>query len=416
MFKGLLSLLIIITGIEAIAQQKCKQADYLQQSLAIFPDIQSRLEKVESFTEQKLQTRSNQRTDGVAGVIRIPVVVHVLYHIPGQNIKEAAIQHMINSLNRDFRRGNSDTVNTPSWFKSLAADMEIEFKLATMDPQGRSTTGVIKKYTPVNYWLSDDKMKFSKSSGSDAWDTQSYLNIWICNMQDVLGYSSLPGMDSFKDGVVISTENFLSRYKTITGKNDFRVLVHEVGHWLNLLHIWGDSYCGSDHVDDTPKQSTYTPGCPGGTRLSCGNSLTGDMYMNYMDFTEDACMNMFTSGQKSRARVLFEPGGPRSSILNSKGLEISSIPAAALPDFYPRWMFAQVYPNPANGIINLNVEYDERWIGREMQIIDMNGRVMMRIIINSKIQEIDISRLHTGVYFIRATKDDESIHTKFVKL
>jgi hypothetical protein len=135
-----------------------------------------------------------------------------------------------------------------------------------------------------------------------------------------------------------------------------------------------------------------------------------------MDFTEDACTNLFTKGQKDRARILFEPGGPRSSILNSKGLDISSVSAAALPDFYPRWMFAQVYPNPASDIINLNVEYDERWVGREMQVTDISGRVMMRTIITSKIQEIDISRLHAGIYFIRATRDDERIYSRFVKL
>jgi hypothetical protein len=214
---------------------------------------------------------------------------------------------------------------------------------------------------------------------------------------------------------VISTENFINGFNNTLGLNDYRILVHEVGHWLNLLHIWGDRYCGNDFVDDTPKQGSYTPGCPTGIRSSCSNTLTGDMYMNYMDFTDDACMNMFTNGQKERARILFEQGGPRQDILNSKGLTNSSLDPAALPDFYPRWMEARLYPNPAYNIITINVEYDDRWLGEELQVIDANGRVMIRKIIHAKKQELDISRLLPGIYFIRASKEDNRIQSKFVK-
>ena len=140
------------------------------------------------------------------------------------------------------------------------------------------------------------------------------------------------------------------------------------------------------------------------------------MYMNYMDFTNDPCMNMFTVGQRRRARALFEAGGARQSILNSKGLNIAAVESAALPDYYPRWLHVQVYPNPATTEIKLFFEYDDRWKGRKMQILDIAGRIVMSRTISSRIEIIDVSRLSAGTYFINAEKEQEKLHAKFVKL
>lgn len=391
--------------------------EYVKQELNENASLKSKLDGIEIFTGEKTNTQGvAQRMHGVPDMITIPVVVHVLYHTPDQNITQRTIDLLIGALNRDFNKRNFDTINTPERFKPYASAMGFEFKLATMDPGGARTNGVVKKYTPITYWMSDDKMKFSSSYGDDGWDSRSYLNIWVCNMRDVLGYSTLPGMDAAKDGIVLSFDNIIYRHGTSPALNDFRTIVHEAGHWLNLYHMWGDGYCGDDKIDDTPKQSTYTPGCPGGVRISCGTNPVGDMYMNYMDFTNDVCMNMFTKGQRKRARVLFEPGGPRNSILNSKGLNISTVESATLPDFQPKWLQARVYPNPATTFIDLYFEYDDRWMGREMQILDISGKIVLNKIINSKIQKIDVSRLSPGIYFIRAEKEEEKFHAKFVKL
>jgi hypothetical protein len=391
--------------------------EYVNRQVSDDISLKDKLAQVDVFTHERTNsTISAQRITGMPETITIPVVFHVLYHTPRENVDKTILDRLIAALNRDFNKRNSDTSNIPSVFKPYAGAMGFEFKLATMDPQGRGTNGIIKKYTPILYWMSDDKMKFTSSYGDDAWDSKSYLNIWICNMKDVMGYSTFPGMDPLKDGVVLSVEDIFKARGTTPKINDLRTIVHEVGHWVSLYHIWGEDYCGDDKVDDTPKQASYTPGCPTSSRVTCGNGPTGDMYMNFMDFTNDVCMNMFTVGQRKRARTVFEAGGPRNSILYSKGLNVSMIESAPLPDFYPKWYYAQVYPNPAVSSIKVYFDYDERWIGKKMDILDMSGRVVFNKIIGSKIETIDVSRLTAGVYFIRAEKDGERLHTKFIKL
>src|SRR5687767_3090766 len=410
-------LLTVLTFLQLYAQQRCLSFGYLQEQLQADPHLHNILTQIEEYTRQKsnLYNQSNTRISSSTEIIKIPVVFHILYHLPEENISMQRIQEQLDVLNRDFRRRNPDTIKTPGVFQSLAADMEIEFQLAKSDPMGKSTNGIVRRYTPVKQWMSDDKMKFSSEYGDNAWDSKSYLNIWVCNLFDGLAYSAFPGSDPAKDGMVLN-------YRVVGNNGGYsqydkgRTAVHEAGHWLNLRHIWGDVYCGDDNVDDTPRQGTYTAGCPEGTRLSCSNGPNGDMYMNYMDFTGDACLNMFTHGQKQRARTLFEPGGARSSLLSSKGFDEPVIFESVLPDFYPKWLNAKMYPNPASNHLTIYFEYDERWLGKELFVIDLNGKLVMKKIINANILELDISKLNAGIYFIRAQKEDENILQKFIKL
>ena len=416
MIRNLVLLTFIGISFYSYSQKNCSIEQYLKQETAADPHLRAILDRIDLFTEQRTSgSTTAQRNMRVPDIIKIPVVFHVLYQTPQQNISESIIQRLLAALNRDFNKTNADTVKIPAAFKAYAAAMGFEFKLATTNPKGFGTNGIVRKYTPVDYWMSDDKMKFTSEYGDDVWDTKSYLNIWICNLKDVRGYSTFPGMDETKDGIVLSVNDILYARGTTHGINDLRTIVHEAGHWLNLYHIWGEGFCGDDKVNDTPKQSTYTPGCPSGVRISCGTDPAGDMYMNFMDFTDDACMNMFTHGQRARARILFESGGARNAILSSKGLNISNVQEATAPDFYPKWTHAQVYPNPTSSTVNVYFEYDERWIGKEMQVLDMSGRIVINTTINARVQVIDVSRLNAGVYFIRAQKDGERLSTKFVK-
>lgn len=406
----ILLLFILITGIKSVAQTRCTAGEYLL------------LQSANGFTLPKpltdnqlpiINTNSFARVMGDGkGVITIPVVFHVLYNSAGQNITEAKINQQLALLNKSFRKNNADTAKIPAAFKSLAADCEIEFKLATSDPMRRATNGIVRKYTSVKSWMDDDKMKASATQGSDAWDPQYYLNIWVCNLSLSSGYSSFPGSVPNKDGVVVKT--------SLIGNS--KVLVHEAGHWLGLRHLWGDTYCGDDFVDDTPKQSTYTPGCPTGIRPSCGGGAPGDMYMNYMDFTSDACLLMFTHGQKQRMWSFFTPGALRAGITNSWGLHAPTNEEIPLPEEEeeepqkPLESTIKVYPNPAVNKLIIDMGTNENWLGKTVSIYNTKGAVVMRSVINSKQHAIDISKFISGLYFVAGKHENgEVIKIKFIK-
>jgi hypothetical protein len=164
-------------------------------------------------------------------------VVHLLYNNAAQNISDAQIKSGIAALNRDFRKLNSDTASIPQAFKHLAADVEIEFHLATADPKGAATTGIVRKATGVPAWNMDDKIKLSAEGGDDAWDSRSYLNIWLGNTRRLLGYATPPGGEEHLDGLVINVTAF-GTINTSGPYNLGRTAVHEAGHWLGLHHIW----------------------------------------------------------------------------------------------------------------------------------------------------------------------------------
>ena len=399
-----------------MAQKECSSFDYLESEAKANPSVKYNVERVESFIQQKLRAASGLAgRPHVGSVIKIPVVVHVLYNKASENVTDEIVLEQIKILNDNFRRRAADTSNTPEWFKSIAADCGIEFQLATSDPQRRATTGIVRKYTSVTRWSADDQMKQSAKGGADAWDSKSYLNIWVCNLGSIAGYSSFPGGPDDKDGVVI-TRNVFGK-SSRAGYEQGKTAVHEVGHWLGLRHIWGDSYCGDDWVNDTPKQGNFTPGCPAGIRTSCSSGPHGDMYMNFMDLTQDGCINMFTEGQKKRMRTLFETDGARNGILSSVGLLPALYPAAEPFEEVPTTLQAKIYPNPATSEIILDLSYDIRWMGQVVRVINLQGQPVTQATANTKLVKIDIAKLTPGIYFLLAKKEDgETIKQKFIKL
>lgn len=357
-------------------------------------------------------------------VIRIPVVVHLVYQTDAQNISDAQIKSGIAALNRDFRRQNSDTVNTPVRFKQLAADVEIEFELATSDPYGRATNGIERKRTTVKDWSIDDKIKYTANGGADGWNADQYLNIWIGNMPRSLGYSSNPGALKNVDGIVITTSAFGTLGKS-GSYNMGRTLVHETGHWLGLKHIWGDADCGDDGISDTPPQGGFTSGCPNYFLSSCNNGTLGDMYMNYMDFTNDACMNLFTKGQKTKMRSLFNPGGLRSALLASTGLMPPSIEAIPIADNPPTQTplpttkvdtqkKAVMYPVPASSWLMVTLP-DAGWIGKELRVTNISGTIVKRVVVNNLQQKILLQELSAGMYFLSCEANGSRMMEKFIK-
>lgn len=313
--KKLLLLFAVLFAFSAQAQRKCATMEVHERLLNEDPNYHRHLEEIETFTERFIASGNYNKS---TNIITIPVVVHVVYYNSTQNISDAQIQSQIDVLNADFRNLNSDKNNRPSLFAGLAADIQIEFCLAKRTPTGAATNGIIRKQTTVNGFSTDDKVKYSSTGGSDAWDRNKYLNLWVCALTGgVLGYAQFPGGAAATDGVVIDYRYFGTIGTATAPFNKGRTATHEVGHWLNLRHIWGDANCGNDFVSDTPTQQAANYGCPSFPKPSCGN--TSDMFMNYMDYVDDACMNMFTSGQSSRMRALFATGGARVSLLTSDG-------------------------------------------------------------------------------------------------
>lgn len=413
----LLQLILAVLAGPLQAQRDCSSHTYLQHELLRDPLIKNDVDRIENFVQSRMTSRSGlgAKPQGAGKVVKIPVVVHILYHRSDENISDENVFNQIRILNESFRRRNADTVNTPLAFREVAADCEIEFQLATSDPQRRITTGIIRKYTPLTLWNADDRMKFSAEAGDDAWDTKNYLNIWVCNLGRAAGYASFPGGPAEKDGIVLAFNVFGINKKA--GYELGKTAVHETGHWLGLRHIWGDSNCGDDMIDDTPYQSTFTQGCPKVIRTSCNNGPNGDMYMNYMDLTLDACTNLFTEGQKERMWASFESGGGRASILTSYGLAPPLINELPATEEAPKWFAPHLYPNPANGETTLDVAYDTRWIGKTVSVINTQGQIIMTVNIISKSVKIDVSSLRPGLYFISGKKDDGSvIKQKFIKL
>lgn len=282
--------------------------------------MKQRMEDIERQTEQFIKAGGAQDR----AVVTIPVVVHVVYYNATQNISDSRILSQIQVLNDDFRRLNADAANTPSAFQGVAADCEINFCLATQDPNGNATTGIQRRQTTVNGFSTNDNVKFFSTGGLDAWDRNKYLNIWVCNLSGgLLGYAQFPGGPASTDGVVCDYAYFGTTGATPPFDKG-RTTTHEVGHWLNCYHIWGDdgtSCSGTDQVSDTPNQADENYGCPTFPTVSCSNGPNGDMFMNYMDYTDDACMNLFTIGQKNRMQALFAAGGARAALANSTGCQ-----------------------------------------------------------------------------------------------
>ncbi|MCS7028280.1 MAG: M43 family zinc metalloprotease [Bacteroidia bacterium] len=286
------------------------------------PEYAKNIERIERYTQEYIKNAENFKS---SSIITIPVVFHVVYENATENISNTRIMEQLDVLNQDFSKTNSDAGLVPTAFKSLHVDTEIRFCLATKDPNGNPTTGITRTpTTKSSFSITSNDVKYSSTGGKDAWNTQKYLNIWICDLgSSLLGYAQFPGGDPATDGVVLNYR-FVGKTGAVAPYNKGRTGTHEVGHYLNLRHIWGDdSGCSpDDFVADTPTQDEESSGCPTFPLTdACQPSSPGIMFMNYMDYTDDACMYMFTAGQKARMRAALT--GPRASLTTSSATNCS---------------------------------------------------------------------------------------------
>jgi len=413
---------LLLFRLPAIAQQGCRTVDYKQDQLRKDPELAARAMDIERFTQQQVRHSSPIATgaanaahnENSFATVTIPVVVHIVYNNSGQNISDAQVQSQIAVLNRDYSKQNPDTSRIPSYYRGLAADCGIRFALANVDTNGGTTSGIVRRQTSQREFTYNDAVKFTARGGDDGWDRDRYLNIWVTNLSNgVLGYSSVPGCAKSNDGVVISYTAFGTMGTATAPFNLGRTATHEIGHWLNLIHIWGDADCGDDYVEDTPQQSAATHGNPSGMIISCGNTPYGNLYMDYMDFTDDAGMHLFTYGQRDRMRALFAPGGFRYALLSSTGLAPGTV-VGPLPSVPSGSASIRLQPNPVIGPVWI-ISADASNTGAVLDIFNMMGQKVMTSRITGITFQLDISSLPKGIYFIHVNGDGRN-SLKMVKL
>lgn len=301
------------------------------------PNLKSK-EEYSEWLEQLIKNNQNNNSTNKASR-NIPVVVHVIHNGDalgsGENISDAQVMSQITVLNADFSATNSD-FNSTSYFNSVKTNMDIQFCLAKTDPNGQPTTGINR----VNYGTASFGQSATQAmKAATQWDPTKYFNIWVVrfggDLNGVLGYAQFPNSGAANtDGVVIGYNYFGTTGAVSAPYNKGRTATHEVGHCFGLYHIWGDeSACAADdNVADTPQQKGENYGCPSYPQTTqsggrCSTSDPSSMYMNYMDYTDDACMYMFTAGQKARVDAVLASAPRRASLLTSTVCNVAAINA-----------------------------------------------------------------------------------------
>jgi hypothetical protein len=335
-----------ILATNALAQKQCGNTVLQEEKKILNPQLYKQQEDfrkdVTKIVEAKKQ---NSKISAVGDIYTIPVIVHVVHNNSGgiiggagnSNITDAQVYSQIQVLNEDFRKkAGTNGFNT----NPVGADTEIEFCLATTDPDGNLTSGILRTYNSKSFFrvtYSDEILLKSLSY----WPSDQYLNIWVTRLENgYLGYAQYPsggavtGLPSDQgaatDGLVIDYRSFGNTGVATAPYGLGRTATHEVGHWLGLIHTWGDSNCGNDHVGDTPidKGPNDDLDCADSSNCIIPAVYVQDMTNNYLDYSVDACMNIFTEGQKLRMRTVMETAPRRLSLLSSKGCCISASVAA----------------------------------------------------------------------------------------
>ena len=387
---------------------RCGTAILHKMRMETDPQYKAFYENIEQRMKEWQSQKAEQRTSAVT--LTIPVVVHVVYNAAEENVSDAQIHSQIDVLTQDYSATNANIVNVPPAFQSVIGNANLSFCLATLTPTGEYTTGIERRQTPVtDFGFDDPRLKFTSQGGLDSWDSQKYMNIWVCNMgTSILGYTEAPGSPPQTDGLVITYKAFGTIGNLLPAYNKGRTTTHEAGHWLGLFHIWGDdggTCTGSDYVNDTPNQASEDYGCPSYPKTdACSPNAPGIMFMNYMDYTNDACMNMFTQGQVAVMNNILNT--QRSTLFTSNGCLIPN----TFKDFNAE-SFVALYPNPAKDIIHLNMMLPSVSVV-SVTAYDMVGRIISFTEINkSGEQAIDLntSSFSPGLYTLILNTDKGNI-------
>ena len=409
---------LILFTFETNAQSnKCATMEILNKRISRDPSIAERM-KISEIKTQKWVAEHPKQKRGISQLVTIPVVFHVIWNDPIENVTDEQIYSQLDILNDDFRLLNADTLDETHPFYDITADTEIEFCLASVDENGDATSGITRTQTSVTTWDDNnlDDIKSSANGGQDNWDATEYLNVYVVNLAgSTLGFATFPedlATDPFMDGVVIRYEAFgdigTAGSGTFESNDGGRTATHEVGHWLNLRHIWGDSTCGDDFVEDTEiaEDANYLcPDFPHNANSNCGSDIDGEMYMNYMDYVDDNCMNMFTLGQAARMQAAL--AGPRIGLFTSNGC---GLPNSVVKKFNEKSI--ELYPNPNNGIFTINIK-NSTVKNSVITIFNVLGEQVKTInLTNINTTQINLSEFGIGAYFLQVRAENNTITKK----
>ena len=408
------TLFLIATG-KIFAQRTCASYEHLQEQMANDPEFARKVRESEKNFDIY---RQNARQTGKQITLTIPVIVHVVYNTPEQNISDAQVQSQITVMNEDFTATNRDYNNYDAGYGAVKGDFGIQFCVV----QIRHVA------TNKRSFGTNDGVKKTRQGGDGAIDPEHTLNIWVCNLgQNLLGYAQFPGGPANTFGIVILYSAFGrgSQYNLIPAYNLGRTATHEIGHCLGLRHIWGDATCGNDFVDDTPLHNAANFGCPGeGHRSTCtGTPL--EMWMNYMDYTDDRCMYFFSDGQGVRADFFISTDPQLQTIVNSSacstrpgnhqlvntsgGVNTNSL-RLVKGDF-------SIYPTLTTGAVN--IELNAAKAGRaDVTVYNQAGVVVMKqqlvTVEGSNTKQMDLGGLMNGMYIMQVNQDGRRSVQKLV--
>ncbi len=360
-------------------------------------------------------------------VYRIQLVFHVLYNSPAENIPDSVIYSQIEVLNEDYRRLNADTVRTRDEFKPVAGDTRLEFYLATTDPDGNPTTGITRTTGSgsfIGYSPLTDDIKV-EPGGKAPWPTDRYVNVWVGNLffGIVLGYAYPPYNAPNWDSTSLATDSALQGvvlHYAAVGRNNAqpvdqtvaggRSLTHEMGHYFGLRHIWGDEVgCNTDDgIDDTPLASDASQQTCDTTINSCTDAPAdfSDMIENYMDYSDDRCVNMFTNGQIEIMHAMLQ---------TSRAGVATVVTPTGIKNTGDNFDVIQIFPNPSSGNINLNVQI-KNGTNFSYEIYNLVGEKLVaesNLTSVSNYRSINLSAQPAGIYFAKITSGEQVVVKKF---
>lgn len=324
LFKSLFIIILLVRfGVgAAYAQDRCASMELLQKRFTDKPALKLMFDQRELRLKQLISERvASGKSMRTTGLVTIPVVFHVVLSRQSM-VTDAQLMAQLDTINKDYAGTNAGADKIPSYFKSLFGQSGIQFCLAQRTPNDAPSTGIVRYTTTRNSFdYTTNQVKHAESGGADAWDTDKYLNIWVCDLSgSTLGYATFPD-DGVKDEQGVAIDYASLPGGSAAGFNQGKTLTHEIGHYFDLYHIWGDdngACTGDDKIADTPNQSNSTTTCQTGIVTDrCTPSGSGIMYQNYMDYTPDACLFMFTKMQVAHMEEIFERY--RSSLLLSNG-------------------------------------------------------------------------------------------------